>query len=87
MYDGIPEPERLRAAQFVTAMSSVLYPAYPDPATSSGWAEVPAVMLLVDFAGREDIVYAAMINASSCWQTTSSWRSHRHQTAAPASTS
>jgi len=65
MYDGIPDPERLRAAQFVTAMSSVLYPAYPDPATSSGWAEVPAVMLLVDFAGREDIVYAAMMNASS----------------------
>jgi hypothetical protein len=58
-------PDRLLAAQFVTAMSTLQYEGYPDPSTPSGWAEVPAVMLLVDFSGREDIVYAAMVEAES----------------------
>lgn len=65
MNECIPEPERIRAAQFVTALSAVEYPAYPDPSTSSGWAEVPAVMLLINFTGREDIVYAAMMKSAS----------------------
>lgn len=65
MNEYIPEPERLRAAQFVTAMSAVRYSSYPDPSTPSGWAEVPAVMLLVNFAGREDIVYSAMMQGTS----------------------
>jgi hypothetical protein len=57
-------PQRLRDAQFVTAMSAVRYPGYPDPSTESGWAEVPAVVLLVDFKGREDVVYTAMMQAA-----------------------
>lgn len=61
------DAQRLHDAQFVTAMSFVHYEGYPDPSTESGWAEVPAVMLLVDFSGREDIVYAAMIEAASLW--------------------
>lgn len=65
--NDIPEPARLRAAPFVTAISAVRYPAYPDPSTASGWAELPAVMLLVDFTGREDVVYAAMIGAQALW--------------------
>ena len=65
MSEYILEPERIRAAQFVTAMSAMQYEGYPDPSTPSGWAEVPAVMLLVDFSGREDIVYAAMLEAES----------------------
>ncbi len=65
MTDHTPDPARIRAAQFVTAMSLVSYPAYPDPTTDTGWADVPAVMLLVNFSGREDIVYAAMMQEES----------------------
>lgn len=65
MTDHTPDPARIRAAQFVTAMSLASYPAYPDPTTETGWADVPAVMLLVDFSGREDIVYAAMMQAAA----------------------
>jgi hypothetical protein len=46
-------------------MSLVSYPAYPDPTTDTGWADVPAVMLLVNVSGREDIVYAAMMQEAS----------------------
>ena len=65
MNDDAPEPQRVRAARFVTAMSLVSYPCYPDPSTDSGWADVPAVLLLVDLTGREDIVYAAMIQGAA----------------------
>ena len=65
MTDHTPDPARIRAAQFVTAMSLVSYPAYPDPTTDTGWADVPAVMLLVNFSGREDIVYAAMMQGAA----------------------
>lgn len=65
MTDHTPGPARIRPAQFVTAMSLVSYPAYPDPTTDTGWADVPAVMLLVNFSGREDIVYAAMMQEES----------------------
>lgn len=59
-----PRPEELREAQFVLGMSAVTHPAYPDPSTESGWADVPAVLLLLDLTGREDIVYHAMMDAS-----------------------
>ena len=65
MNDDAPEPQRVRAARFVTAMSLVSYPCYPDLSTDSGWADVPAVLLLVDLTGREDIVYAAMIQGAA----------------------
>jgi hypothetical protein len=63
--DHTPDPARIRAAQFVTAMSLVSYPAYPDPTTDTGWADVPAVMLLIDLTGREDIAYTAMMQGAA----------------------
>lgn len=60
-----PRPEELLEAQFVLGISEVTYPAYPDPSTESGWADVPAVLLLLDLTGREDIVYHAMMETSS----------------------
>ena len=50
--DAIATPERVLAAQLVAAISEATYPGHPDPSTESGWAEIPAVMLLVDFSGR-----------------------------------
>ena len=65
MTDHTPDPARIRAAQFVTAMSLVSYPAYPDPTADTGWADVPAVMLLIDLTGREDIAYTAMMQGAA----------------------
>lgn len=60
-----PRPEELLEAQFVLGLSEVTHPAYPDPSTPTGWADVPAALLLLDLVGREDIVYHAMMEASS----------------------
>ncbi len=58
-----PRPEELRKTQFVLGLSETTYPADPDPSTESGWADVPAVRLLLDLTGREGIVYQARMEA------------------------
>lgn len=60
-----PRSEELLEAQFVLGLSEVTHPAYPDPSTPTGWADVPAALLLLDLVGREDIVYYAMMETSS----------------------
>lgn len=52
--------EELHEVQLVCGISIIDYPTDPDPSTESGWATVPAVMLLVDFTGREDIAFHSM---------------------------
>jgi hypothetical protein len=56
--------ERAAHACRVTVTAPTRYPAYPDPTQPTGWAELPAMILAADLAGREDIEYTAMINAA-----------------------
>ena len=40
------------------------FPAYPDPSTPTGWADVSMVLVVADLTGREDIEYTVMSDRS-----------------------
>ncbi len=55
---------RAAAAHRATAVIPGILPAYPDPSTPTGWADVSVVLVVADLTGREDIEYTAMIDRS-----------------------
>jgi hypothetical protein len=55
---------RAAAAHRATSVMPGIFPAYPDPSTPTGWADVNVVLIVADLTGREDIEYAAMIDRS-----------------------
>jgi hypothetical protein len=55
---------RAAAAHRVTSVLPGIFPAYPDPSTQTGWADVAIAVVVADLTGREDIEYTAMIDRS-----------------------
>jgi hypothetical protein len=55
---------RAAAAHRVTSVMPGIFPAFPDPSTPTGWADVPVALVVADLTGREDIEYTTMIARS-----------------------
>jgi hypothetical protein len=55
---------RAAAAHRAVSVIAGILPAYPDPSTPTGWADVPSALVVADLTGCEDIEYTAMIDRS-----------------------
>jgi hypothetical protein len=55
---------RVSSAYHAISVIPVIFSAYADPSTPTGWADVPSALVVADLIGRDDIEFTAMIDRS-----------------------